>query len=161
MFRSADNCCQKADFLQLQLMLPGLGTKSPTHFGCLVSRTVSAVWSRWLPRRYLSTPGNTCRGILLLFPLYPKIIADPWEEPKRAITSTMVPLIVTYFQPAGRTRCCKTSENNVIVNCAKRLSWHRHLLEHILHQWRKGEHIRSEDLLQAPRSEWIEGNKTK
>lgn len=110
----------------------------PTHFCCWVE--TGRLWAPF--------GADGCHGVIFRaretraeefssFPLYPKIVAEPWEEPKRAITSTMVPLIVTYFCPAGRTRCCKTRDNNVIVNCAEGPSLHGHLHEHILHQLRE------------------------
>lgn len=131
--------CQNTDLLPLPLMLSGLGKTPPTHFCCLVETG----WQTMSPFR-----ADGCHGVIFQtgetraeefssFPLYPKIVAEPWEEPKRSITSTMVPLIVTYFRPAGRTRCCKTPDNKVIVNCAEGRRLHGHLHEHILHQLRE------------------------
>lgn len=78
-----------------------------------------AVWWKQGERLRVLFGADGCYGVIvqtwetraeefLSFPLYPKIVAEPWEEAKRAISSTMGPLIATYFRPAGRTQCCKT-----------------------------------------------------
>lgn len=134
-FAALTTAVKTQDLSQLPLMLSGLGTPPPLPFG------VETGWqtvSRRLPRCYLSSPGKTHWGILILSPFTPlKFVAEPWEEPKRALTSTMVPLIVTYFPPAGRTRCCKRRHSKVIVSCTEGPSLHGHLPKHTQHQLRE------------------------
>lgn len=131
MFCGADDCCRNADLLRLPVTLSGLGTNCPYTLLLFSGNRLRAPLGADICHGVISRARETRAEEFSSFPLYPESVAGPREEPERAITSTMVPLIVTYFWPAGRTRCCKMQDNNVIVNCTGGLSLRGHLHEHI------------------------------